>query len=137
MKKTLLNAGLAIALTIGFAACTTTTSDNSGADNVESTETHDHSDGSGHDELHGTGEGQHTHDAENVDENGEVNATSDTDTDKAAYYCPMKCEGDKTYADKDAKCAKCGMDLVQVEKETEDADGHDHDHEHEHEHGDS
>lgn len=30
----------------------------------------------------------------------------------AAFYCPMKCEGDKTY-DKPGKCAKCGMDLKQ------------------------
>jgi len=28
----------------------------------------------------------------------------------AAYYCPMKCEGDMTY-DKPGKCAKCGMNL--------------------------
>jgi ABC-type nickel/cobalt efflux system permease component RcnA len=34
----------------------------------------------------------------------------------AAYYCPMKCEGDKTY-DKAGECPKCGMDLVIVEKE--------------------
>ena len=26
------------------------------------------------------------------------------------YYCPMKCEGDKTY-DKAGKCPKCGMNL--------------------------
>lgn len=34
----------------------------------------------------------------------------------AVYYCPMKCEGDKTY-DKAGECPKCGMDLVVVEKE--------------------
>jgi copper chaperone CopZ len=28
----------------------------------------------------------------------------------AAYYCTMKCEGDKSY-DNPGKCAKCGMDL--------------------------
>ena len=26
------------------------------------------------------------------------------------YYCPMKCEGEKTY-DKAGKCPKCGMNL--------------------------
>ena len=31
------------------------------------------------------------------------------------YYCPMKCEGEKTYTDKDTKCPKCGMDLVEKE----------------------
>lgn len=34
----------------------------------------------------------------------------------SVYYCPMKCEGDKTY-DKVGECPKCGMDLVVVEKE--------------------
>jgi hypothetical protein len=34
----------------------------------------------------------------------------------AVYYCPMKCEGDKTY-DKAGECPKCGMDLVVLEKE--------------------
>ena len=35
----------------------------------------------------------------------------------AAYQCPMKCEGDKTYADKDAKCPVCKMDLKEVKAE--------------------
>ena len=35
-----------------------------------------------------------------------------TEVTAEAYYCPMKCEGDKTFADKDTKCPKCGMDLV-------------------------
>lgn len=30
------------------------------------------------------------------------------------YYCPMKCEGDKTYSEK-GSCPKCGMDLVEVD----------------------
>jgi len=30
----------------------------------------------------------------------------------AVFYCPMKCEGDKTY-EKPGKCAKCGMELKQ------------------------
>lgn len=33
---------------------------------------------------------------------------------ETAYYCPMKCEGDKTYAEK-GSCPTCGMDLVEVE----------------------
>lgn len=28
-----------------------------------------------------------------------------------AYYCPMECEGDKTYTEK-GTCPVCGMDLV-------------------------
>ncbi len=35
------------------------------------------------------------------------NAASET----AAYYCPMHCEGDKTY-DKPGDCPVCGMHLV-------------------------
>ena len=33
---------------------------------------------------------------------------------EAAYQCPMKCEGDKTYADK-GSCPECGMDLAKLE----------------------
>jgi len=43
---------------------------------------------------------------------------------KAVYYCPMECEGDKTYEDKDAKCPDCGMNLVLKE-------AHKDDHQHE------
>ena len=31
---------------------------------------------------------------------------------KAGFYCPMKCEGEKTYAEA-GTCPSCGMDLVQ------------------------
>ena len=43
--------------------------------------------------------------------------TLETTTDEVAkveYACPMKCEGDKTYTDKDVKCPVCGMDLKEV-----------------------
>ena len=33
----------------------------------------------------------------------------------AEYQCPMKCEGEKTYTDKDTKCPVCGMGLKEVE----------------------
>ncbi len=32
----------------------------------------------------------------------------------ATYQCPMKCEGDKTYAEA-GTCPECKMDLVKVE----------------------
>ena len=32
-----------------------------------------------------------------------------------AYQCPMKCEGEKTYA-KAGKCPKCEMDMVKMKK---------------------
>ena len=32
------------------------------------------------------------------------------------FSCPMKCEGDKTYA-KAGKCPKCGMNLTETKKE--------------------
>lgn len=41
---------------------------------------------------------------------------------KVEYHCPMECEGDKTYADKDAKCPVCKMDLVKVEHHDDDDD---------------
>jgi len=35
------------------------------------------------------------------------------ETAMASYQCPMKCEGDKTYTEKQ-KCPKCGMDMEEV-----------------------
>jgi protein SCO1/2 len=35
------------------------------------------------------------------------------------YQCPMKCEDDKTYTDKDVKCPVCGMELKEVEHKTD------------------
>ena len=46
----------------------------------------------------------------------------------AVYQCPMKCEGDKTYADKDVKCPTCNMSLVEVEREKGENHEEDHDH---------
>ncbi len=43
----------------------------------------------------------------------------------AAYICPMKCEGDKTY-DKAGKCPKCGMNLNKVEGKKESKEEHKH-----------
>lgn len=52
------------------------------------------------------------------------------------YYCPMECEGDKTYTEM-GSCPVCGMDLVEKGSADGDADhqheGHDHDG---HDHGD-
>lgn len=47
----------------------------------------------------------------------------------SAYYCPMKCEGEKTYPEM-GSCPECGMDLVAVEEAgEEDMEGHEgHDH---------
>ena len=46
----------------------------------------------------------------------------------APYQCPMKCEGDKTYA-KAGKCPVCNMDLkdLHTKKTDEDHKGHNHD----------
>ncbi|HEX8332048.1 MAG TPA: heavy metal-binding domain-containing protein [Segetibacter sp.] len=40
-----------------------------------------------------------------------------TTTAAVKYQCPMKCEGDKTYA-KPGKCPVCNMALSKVQKET-------------------
>jgi len=37
------------------------------------------------------------------------------------YQCPMKCEDDKTYTDKEKKCPVCGMGLKEVEHNTDDS----------------
>jgi hypothetical protein len=55
------------------------------------------------------------------------------DTLATTFYCPMKCEGEKTY-DEMGSCPVCGMDLVES-GEDHSHDGHDHDHDHEHDDG--
>jgi Cu2+-exporting ATPase len=44
---------------------------------------------------------------------------------KEVYYCPMKCEGDKTY-DKPGNCPVCGMHLVRVGGDANHKAHHDH-----------
>lgn len=41
------------------------------------------------------------------------NETTEQETE-TAYYCPMKCEGEKTYNEA-GSCNVCGMDLIEVE----------------------
>lgn len=54
--------------------------------------------------IHQNGEHHHTHDKKKVDKpKGKGTGT---------FYCPMHCEGDKTY-DKPGDCPVCGMDLVE------------------------
>jgi hypothetical protein len=42
--------------------------------------------------------------------------TTDSTEEVAAtvYYCPMECEGEKTY-NEPGSCAVCGMDLIEKE----------------------
>jgi hypothetical protein len=85
IMKTIFTFALAFAICLSFNAC-----NNAEEVSVEETEvtTQDSS-------------GQESH--EGHDHEMEASA--------GAYYCPMKCEGDKTYEDP-GKCAVCGMDLV-------------------------
>tara|TARA_R110002049_G_scaffold88768_3_gene223813 strand:+ start:17803 stop:20274 length:2472 start_codon:yes stop_codon:yes gene_type:complete len=54
--------------------------------------------------IHQNGEHHHTHDKKTVEKpKGKGTGT---------FYCPMHCEGDKTY-DKPSDCPVCGMDLVE------------------------
>lgn len=55
------------------------------------------------------GNAEESHDAAEMTEEHAQEEVVET-----AYYCPMKCEGDKTYAVEGA-CPTCGMDLVEVE----------------------
>src|SRR5680860_1361704 len=50
---------------------------------------------------------------------------------KDIYYCPMKCEGDKTY-DELGDCPVCNMHLVPVDEQSKKNTGQHH-HEHHHE----
>ncbi|WP_124979852.1 heavy metal translocating P-type ATPase [Nonlabens xiamenensis] len=54
--------------------------------------------------IHQNGEHQHTHDKKKVEK--------PKGQGKGTFYCPMHCEGDKTY-DKPGDCPVCGMDLVE------------------------
>ncbi len=90
---------------------------------------HDHS-GHSHDHMH-----EHHH----------VSAPAKKETagaGKGKYYCPMHCEGDKTY-EKPGKCPVCGMNLVAEGAENESgkhnhsAHSHGHAHNHQHDHGPS
>jgi len=52
----------------------------------------------------------------------------------ATYQCPMKCEGDKTYAEA-GTCPKCKMDLKEVKKDTDNTtSNHEEEHDDDHEH---
>lgn len=54
--------------------------------------------------IHQNGEHRHTHDKKKVEQpKGKGTGT---------FYCPMHCEGDKTY-DQPGDCPVCGMDLVE------------------------
>jgi Cu2+-exporting ATPase len=48
---------------------------------------------------------------------------------KDKYYCPMKCEGEKTY-DKPGDCPVCNMHLVPVDELHGKVGKHNHDHHH-------
>ena len=78
--------------------------------------------GNGEEDEHMHEDGQeHMMEGDTMHE-GEMEAT-------VVYYCPMECEGDKTYAEP-GTCPVCGMDLVV--KETEGVhmhDGEEHMHE--------
>ncbi len=48
----------------------------------------------------------------------------------SSYYCPMKCEGNKTYP-KTGSCPVCGMDLVATDDAMHDGTHESSDHMHE------
>jgi|JI10StandDraft_1071094.scaffolds.fasta_scaffold11973_4 hypothetical protein len=90
--KNLFTTGLMAFAMIAFTAC-------GGADDQGHNDNGDHnehmnSDSTGH--MHSDG-ADHMHEAH-----------------AAAYQCPMKCEGDKTYAEA-GRCPVCNMDLKEVE----------------------
>lgn len=57
----------------------------------------------------------------------EESAKPDTEQEMvhATYFCPMHCEGDKTY-DHPGSCPVCGMDLEKMEDDGHGHDGHEH-----------
>ncbi len=59
--------------------------------------------------------------------NSSNKTSTEQSTNSEAYQCPMKCEGDKTYA-QSGQCPKCNMDLAQMGtmKSEENHEGHQH-----------
>ena len=55
--------------------------------------------------------GEHQHDAKKEEQVEKIPASAGT-KGTGTFYCPMHCEGDKTY-DKPGDCPVCGMDLVE------------------------
>lgn len=96
MKKQILTITVATLFTLGsatFISC-------GNSDNAEHEDQHEHAEG----DEHSHGDESHEHSSEEM--NQEIS--------EEAYYCPMKCEGEKTY-DEEGTCPTCGMDLVEVE----------------------
>lgn len=58
-------------------------------------------------------EGKHEHHHHNADDH-EGHEHADTKKEAGQYYCPMRCEGEKTY-DKPGDCPVCGMHLKKEE----------------------
>ncbi|HAW19440.1 MAG TPA: hypothetical protein DCX14_04585 [Flavobacteriales bacterium] len=71
----------------------------------------------GNQEQSDTHESHEGHDHEGHDHDGD-------EAQASTYSCPMKCEGEKTYAEA-GKCGACGMDLEAVAA-NDDHEGHSH-----------
>ena len=81
-----------------------------GAKTEKSNKKHDHNDHPGHDDHHHQ-EGHHHHnDHPRHDDHHHEHGDMSDSTGSGKYYCPMRCEGDKTY-DKPGDCPECGMHL--------------------------
>ena len=52
--------------------------------------------------------------AEHVQKSNTIKEKAPKGKGTGTFYCPMHCEGDKTYTDKDTKCPVCGMALKEV-----------------------
>lgn len=53
-------------------------------------------------------------DVESFEKSIRNNSTSGSEINTPRYYCPMHCEGDKTY-DQPGNCPVCGMKLVSTD----------------------
>ena len=81
---------------------------------VSRKEDHDHDHSYDHDHAHELHHGgQHVPQTDASHQGGHTHSING---DK--YYCPMRCEGDKTY-DEPGDCPKCGMELIPVSGEVE------------------
>ncbi len=62
--------------------------------------------------LEAPGENNHAQHDHSRHENQEMHKAMPVEKGNGLYYCPMQCEGDKTY-DEPGNCPVCGMDLLE------------------------
>ena len=87
------------------------------------------------DQGHSHAKANHQHDHKHLHDHDQNEAKAGGKSN-GKYFCPMKCEGEKTY-DQPGRCPVCNMYLVPVAEQIKEDQGHSHakaNHQHDHKH---